>query len=136
EGVKKTILHGGTGELPNFITGSRVIFHFRTMKCDEERTVIDDSRQVGQPMHIIIGNMFKLEVWEILLTSMRVHEVAEFWCDTIPEPMPSWFSPLTAKTAPLLSPHVQPAGMSSPSLEVFKEQPDAFLCFMLWVGGV
>lgn len=50
--------------------------------------------------------------------------------------MPSWFSPLTAKTAPLLSPHVQPAGMSSPSLEVFKEQPDAFLCFMLWVGGV
>uniref|UniRef100_A0A2K5YM31 Aryl-hydrocarbon-interacting protein-like 1 n=2 Tax=Mandrillus leucophaeus TaxID=9568 RepID=A0A2K5YM31_MANLE len=83
EGVKKTILHGGTGELPNFITGSRVIFHFRTMKCDEERTVIDDSRQVDQPMHIIIGNMFKLEVWEILLTSMRVHEVAEFWCDTI-----------------------------------------------------
>ncbi|XP_023040509.1 aryl-hydrocarbon-interacting protein-like 1 isoform X6 [Piliocolobus tephrosceles] len=83
EGVRKTILHGGTGELPNFITGSRVIFHFRTMKCDEERTVIDDSRQVDQPMHIIIGNMFKLEVWEILLTSMRVHEVAEFWCDTI-----------------------------------------------------
>ncbi|XP_010376183.2 aryl-hydrocarbon-interacting protein-like 1 isoform X4 [Rhinopithecus roxellana] len=83
EGVRKTILHGGTGELPNFITGSRVVFHFRTMKCDEERTVIDDSRQVDQPMHIIIGNMFKLEVWEILLTSMRVHEVAEFWCDTI-----------------------------------------------------
>ena len=24
EGVKKTILHGGTGELPSFITGSRV----------------------------------------------------------------------------------------------------------------
>lgn len=24
EGVKKTILHGGTGELPNFITGARV----------------------------------------------------------------------------------------------------------------
>nr|AAK77956.1 aryl-hydrocarbon interacting protein-like 1 [Mus musculus] len=83
EGVKKTILHGGTGELPNFITGSRVTFHFRTMKCDEERTVIDDSKQVGQPMSIIIGNMFKLEVWETLLTSMRLGEVAEFWCDTI-----------------------------------------------------
>ena len=63
--------------------GDQVIFHFRTMKCDEERTVIDDSKQVGHPMHIIIGNMFKLEVWEILLTSMRVSEVAEFWCDTI-----------------------------------------------------
>jgi len=63
--------------------GDQVTFHFRTMKCDEERTVIDDSKQVGHPMHIIIGNMFKLEVWEILLTSMRVSEVAEFWCDTI-----------------------------------------------------
>ncbi|XP_057570413.1 membrane-associated phosphatidylinositol transfer protein 3 isoform X1 [Hippopotamus amphibius kiboko] len=83
EGIKKTILHGGTGELPNFITGARVTFHFRTLKCDEERTVIDDSKHVGHPMHIIIGNMFKLEVWEMLLTSMRVSEVAEFWCDTI-----------------------------------------------------
>lgn len=53
------------------------------MKCDEEHTVIDDSRQVGQPMSIILGNMFKLEVWETLLTSMRLGEVAEFWCDTI-----------------------------------------------------
>ncbi|XP_043854325.1 aryl-hydrocarbon-interacting protein-like 1 [Dromiciops gliroides] len=83
EGIKKTILHGGTGELPHFINGSRVTFHFRTMKCDEDRTVIDDSKHVGQPMNIIIGNMFKLEVWEILLTSMRIGEVAEFWCDAI-----------------------------------------------------
>ncbi|XP_044900552.1 aryl-hydrocarbon-interacting protein-like 1 isoform X2 [Felis catus] len=83
EGVRKTILHGGTGDLPNFITGSRVIFHFRTTKCDDERTVIDDSKRVGHPMHIIIGNMFKLEVWEVLLTSMRIGEVAEFWCDSI-----------------------------------------------------
>ncbi|KAF0872686.1 AIPL1 protein, partial [Crocuta crocuta] len=83
EGVKKTILHGGSGDLPNFITGSRVIFHFRTTKCDEERTVIDDSKRAGHPMHIIIGNMFKLEVWEVLLTSMRLGEVAEFWCDSV-----------------------------------------------------
>lgn len=45
--------------------------------------MIDDSKRVGHPMHIIIGNMFKLEVWEVLLTSMRVGEVAEFWCDAI-----------------------------------------------------
>ncbi|GAB1296390.1 Aryl-hydrocarbon-interacting protein-like 1 [Apodemus speciosus] len=64
-------------------SGDQVTFHFRTMKCDDERTVIDDSKQVGQPMNIIIGNMFKLEVWETLLTSMRLGEVAEFWCDTI-----------------------------------------------------
>lgn len=67
-------------------------FHFRTMKCDEERTVIDDSKQAGQPMHLIIGNMFKLEVWELLLTSMRVREVAEFWCDTIVS-SPGWPRP-------------------------------------------
>ncbi|XP_078404069.1 aryl-hydrocarbon-interacting protein-like 1 [Cetorhinus maximus] len=83
EGIKKTILHGGTGELPKFLTGSKVTFHFRTIKCDGDRTVIDDSKQVGRPMEIILGNMFKLEVWEILISSMRVGEVAEFWCDVI-----------------------------------------------------
>lgn len=69
------------------------------MKCDEEHTVIDDSRQVGQPMSIILGNMFKLEVWETLLTSMRLGEVAEFWCDTIVSrphgSFPIWFPPHT-----------------------------------------
>lgn len=54
--------------------------------------MIDDSKQVGQPMHLIIGNMFKLEVWELLLTSMRVREVAEFWCDTIVS-RPGWPRP-------------------------------------------
>ncbi|XP_073421675.1 aryl-hydrocarbon-interacting protein-like 1 isoform X4 [Dendrobates tinctorius] len=81
EGVKKQIYHGGTGDLPKYITGSKVTFHFRTLKCDSDRTVIDDSKKVGVPMEIIIGNMFKLEVWEILLASMRIGEVAEFWCD-------------------------------------------------------
>ncbi|XP_059827395.1 aryl-hydrocarbon-interacting protein-like 1 isoform X5 [Hypanus sabinus] len=85
EGIKKTILHGGTGELPKFLTGSKVTFHFRTLKCDGDRTVIDDSKQVGRPMEIVIGNMFKLEVWEILISSMRIGEVAEFWCDVIVE---------------------------------------------------
>ncbi|XP_032902326.1 aryl-hydrocarbon-interacting protein-like 1 [Amblyraja radiata] len=83
EGVKKTILHGGTGELPKFLTGSKATFHFRTIKCDGDRTVIDDSKQVGRPMEIVLGNMFKMEVWEILIASMRIAEVAEFWCDVI-----------------------------------------------------
>lgn len=30
-----------------------------------------------------MGKMFKMEVWETLLTSMRVGEVAEFWCDAV-----------------------------------------------------
>ncbi|KAM8904165.1 aryl-hydrocarbon-interacting protein-like 1 isoform 3-T4 [Spinachia spinachia] len=34
-------------------------------------------------MEIVVGNMFKLDIWETLLSSMRIGEVAEFWCDTI-----------------------------------------------------
>lgn len=30
-----------------------------------------------------MGKMFKMEVWEPLLMSMRVGEVAEFWCDAV-----------------------------------------------------
>ncbi|XP_041097192.1 aryl-hydrocarbon-interacting protein-like 1 [Polyodon spathula] len=83
EGVKKTIVHGGSDDLPRFITGTKVSFHFRTMLCDEDRTVLDDSKKVGVPMEVVIGNMFKLEIWESLLCSMRVGEVAEFLCDVI-----------------------------------------------------
>lgn len=61
----------------------QVTFHFRTQLCDDERTVIDDSKVVGTPMEVVIGNMFKLDIWETLLSSMRIGEVAEFWCDTI-----------------------------------------------------
>lgn len=61
----------------------QVTFHFRTQLCDDERTVIDDSKVVGTPMEVVIGNMFKLDIWESLLSSMRIGEVAEFWCDTV-----------------------------------------------------
>ncbi|XP_051521388.1 aryl-hydrocarbon-interacting protein-like 1 [Myxocyprinus asiaticus] len=83
EGIKKTILYGGTKEMPKFVTGTKVTFHFRTQLCNDEHTVIDDSKKAGTPMEMVIGNMFKLDVWETLLTSMRIGEVAEFWCDVI-----------------------------------------------------
>ncbi|TMS07249.1 Aryl-hydrocarbon-interacting protein-like 1 [Larimichthys crocea] len=83
EGIKKTILHGGTGDIPKLRTGAKVTFHFRTQLCDDDRTVIDDSKVVGTPMEVVIGNMFKLDIWETLLSSMRIGEVAEFWCDII-----------------------------------------------------
>ncbi|XP_041109907.1 uncharacterized protein LOC121317876 [Polyodon spathula] len=83
EGVKKKILHGGQGDIPKFPNGTRVKFHFQTLKCGFERTVIDDSRKGGVPMEIIVGKMFKMEIWEPLLTSMRIGEVAEFWCDSM-----------------------------------------------------
>ncbi|KAF0030499.1 hypothetical protein F2P81_017230 [Scophthalmus maximus] len=73
----------GNVEAPKDEAQVKVTFHFRTQLCDDERTVIDDSRVVGTPMEIVIGNMFKLDIWESLLASMRIDEVAEFWCDII-----------------------------------------------------
>lgn len=68
---------------PLILFALQVTFHFRTQLCDDERTVIDDSKAVGTPMELVIGNMFKLDIWETLLSSMRIGEVADFWCDTI-----------------------------------------------------
>lgn len=65
------------------LCGPQVTFHFRTMLCNDDRTVLDDSKKVGMPMEVVIGNMFRLDVWEALLKSMRIGEVAEFWCDII-----------------------------------------------------
>ncbi|XP_051904012.1 aryl-hydrocarbon-interacting protein-like 1 isoform X2 [Hippocampus zosterae] len=82
-GVKKKILAGGTGPLPHFPPGTKLVFNFQTLLDNFERTVVDDSRLAGRPAEIFVGKMFKLEVWETLLTSMRVGEVAEFWCDAV-----------------------------------------------------
>ncbi|XP_051505174.1 golgin subfamily A member 6-like protein 22 [Myxocyprinus asiaticus] len=82
-GVKKKILHGGQGPLPHFPKGTKLVFHFQTLLDNFERTAIDDSRKNKHPTEIFVGKMFKMEVWEVLLTSMRIGEVAEFWCDAI-----------------------------------------------------
>ncbi|TWW55764.1 uncharacterized protein LOC130530900 [Takifugu flavidus] len=82
-GVRKKILAGGTGPLPHFPPGTKLVFHFQTLLDDFERTVVDDSRLAGRPAEIFVGKMFKMEVWETLLMSMRVGEVAEFWCDAV-----------------------------------------------------
>ncbi|TRY60116.1 hypothetical protein DNTS_006431 [Danionella cerebrum] len=82
-GVKKKILNGGQGPMPHFPKGTKLVFHFQTLLDNFERTVIDDSRKNKHPTEIFVGKMFKMEVWEVLLTSMRIGEVAEFWCDAI-----------------------------------------------------
>nr|XP_054596013.1 uncharacterized protein LOC107378992 isoform X2 [Nothobranchius furzeri] len=66
---------------PPFLLSSKLVFHFQTLLDSFERTVIDDSRLAGRPAEIFVGKMFKMEVWEPMLMSMRVGEVAEFWCD-------------------------------------------------------
>ncbi|XP_073216896.1 aryl-hydrocarbon-interacting protein-like 1 isoform X2 [Lepidochelys kempii] len=78
EGVKKKILHGGRGELPQFKDGSKLTFHFQTLKDDFERTVIDDSRQAGIPMEIIVGKLFKIEhTGMYALVSKGMRRIAE-----------------------------------------------------------
>ena len=43
--------------------------------------VIDDSRKYTQPIEILIGKKFKLEVWETMIQTMAINEVAEFHVD-------------------------------------------------------
>ncbi|KAL1140192.1 hypothetical protein AAG570_000124, partial [Ranatra chinensis] len=59
----------------------KVLFHFVTRKCDDQQTVIDDSRQLGKPMELIIGKKFELEVWETIVQAMAIKEVASFKVD-------------------------------------------------------
>lgn len=81
-GINKKILHAGKGDYPNYEDGTKLYFHYKTSKCDEARTVLDDSHKHDKPMEIILGKKFKLEVWELCVKTMRINEVAEFICDT------------------------------------------------------
>jgi len=78
EGIVKRVLYAGRGEFPQFPHGTKLHFHYVTKLQDEEGTVLDDSKKSAQPMEIIVGKKFKLEVWEKCLKSMRLNEVAEF----------------------------------------------------------
>ncbi|XP_059171715.1 AH receptor-interacting protein-like [Physella acuta] len=82
EGIFKKIIYAGDGIVPSFPDGAKATFHYRTTKADEEKTLLDDSKHTGKPMELIFGKKFKLEVWEKLLKTMTVKEVAEFTCDT------------------------------------------------------
>ncbi|EZA56317.1 AH receptor-interacting protein [Ooceraea biroi] len=43
-----------------------------------QRTVIDDSKIMGNPMELVLGKKFKLEVWEAIIQQMALNEVAHF----------------------------------------------------------
>ncbi|XP_026854665.2 AH receptor-interacting protein [Electrophorus electricus] len=82
DGVQKRVISAGKGELSSFLDGTKVRFHYRTSLCDG--TLLDDSRTMGErskPMELILGKKFKLPVWERVVTTMRVGEMAEFTCD-------------------------------------------------------
>lgn len=75
--VKETI-HAGSKVVP-FSDGTKIKFHYQTRKLDG--TVLDDSRKTGKPMELVLGKQFKLDVWEVCLQKMALHEVAKFRCD-------------------------------------------------------
>lgn len=59
----------------------QITFHYQTCKCDDEHTVIDDSKKYKKPMELIMGKKFKLEIWENCLKTMKVGEVSSFTVD-------------------------------------------------------
>ncbi|XP_033213716.1 aryl-hydrocarbon-interacting protein-like 1 [Belonocnema kinseyi] len=75
--IVKKVLHAGTKTV-DFVPGTKVVFHFKTTKCDANKTVIDDSREMGNSMELVLGKKFKLEVWEAIVQKMALNEVATF----------------------------------------------------------
>lgn len=61
--------------------GARVKFHFQTRKAGNGNIVIDDSRNMKEPMQLVIGLKFKLEVWEVIVQKMALHEISSFTVD-------------------------------------------------------
>lgn len=78
--IQKKILSAGR-KFVEMKKGARVKFHFQTRKVGNGNTVVDDSRKMKEPMQLVIGLKFKLEVWEVIVQKMSLHEVASFTID-------------------------------------------------------
>lgn len=74
--ITKHTVHPGREYVP-LKPGTRVKFHFQTKRIDDGST-LDDSRKMGQPMELVLGKKFKLEVWEVIVQKMALNEVAKF----------------------------------------------------------
>ncbi|XP_026761768.1 aryl-hydrocarbon-interacting protein-like 1 [Galleria mellonella] len=77
--IIKNVLHVGQKYIA-IAKGSKAHFHFQTWKLGKEKVLIDDSRKIGkkEPMVLVIGHKFKLEVWETIVKMMAVGEIASF----------------------------------------------------------
>ncbi|CAL8071464.1 unnamed protein product [Orchesella dallaii] len=76
--VKKEVIERGTvvGPMP-YEDGTRIIFHFET-KDTKDGTVFDDTRNHPKPMELILGKKFKIDIWEIVLQTMRKGELSRY----------------------------------------------------------
>ena len=64
----------------------QAIFHFRAIRPSgedhiDQDNVIDDTRTLGSgPFELLFGRDFKLSIWEDMVKTMRVTEIARFYC--------------------------------------------------------
>nr|CAG4642649.1 EOG090X09NR [Evadne anonyx] len=82
--TKRTVFHliiHFSKKQQQFEFDAKSIFYVPTGKLRIHLTKIDDSRKFKQPVEILIGKKFKLEVWESIIQTMAVSEVAEFRVD-------------------------------------------------------
>ncbi|XP_074642200.1 AH receptor-interacting protein-like [Tubulanus polymorphus] len=83
-GISKKIVYAGkpsSARENGYVDGTKLTFHYQTRKCDEEKTVLDDTKKYCKPMELILGKKFKLEVWEACLKTMNPEEVSTFTVD-------------------------------------------------------
>ncbi|WKX92907.1 hypothetical protein Q1695_010716 [Nippostrongylus brasiliensis] len=92
----KKVLHGGRGQLPEYRTGTKAVFHYETLKPIEvvnPQSGMPESRDdyqsidntkcqwpdgYGKPLELIFGKKFQLPVFETCLRSMLVDEISQF----------------------------------------------------------
>lgn len=78
--IIKNVIHAGKPTPLNFKDGTKSHFHYQARICNSEKTLLDDSRKLGEgkPIELIMGKKFKLEVWEAIIKGMHINEVAQF----------------------------------------------------------
>lgn len=103
--ITKHTIHPGREYVP-LKPGTRVKFHFQTKRIDDGST-LDDSRKMGQPMELVLGKKFKLEVWEVIVQKMALNEVAKFTVHkTVSSTLPTITLALTNKFKYSWSPNI------------------------------
>ncbi|RXG72281.1 AH receptor-interacting protein [Armadillidium vulgare] len=77
--IKKSILSPGKGE-KKYPDGTKVSFHVKVETCEDEKE-IDDSKKWNEPVELLLGKKFKLEVLEACVRTMMLGEVSKFVID-------------------------------------------------------
>ncbi|XP_033627823.1 AH receptor-interacting protein-like [Asterias rubens] len=133
--ILKNIVHPGKGNLSDFRDGTKIFFYYKVSKCDEDGTVMDDSRAQKKPMELLTGKQFKLDVWEKCLKTMREGEISEF---TVAPTQLNTFAPVMQKLRDIAKGNVgnpdgghccgmaqmNKVGLGYPDLDSFLKEPE------------